>query len=155
MRFLSYSDTIATRVCFGNWHSWVAEMKGHHKKRHQTRNVPTAANLKAGQDVKHSSPRPRAMYVGDTRSVLNRSVEALWDVTGEGAKVARYLRSVPKIKWNKSALAHAKQHVPSYKHTYSTFPHCIFFLTVSIVKNDLMTLLYYEVYYKNWKQRSG
>lgn len=88
--------------------------------------------------------------------VLSCSLEALEDVTGEGPKVTGHLRPVPKIKWNISGPACAKQHVHIYKcHTFAFVLRSYFFdtkLTISLVKNDLMMLLYYEAYYKIWNQ---
>lgn len=86
---------------------------------HQRCNVPTTVKLQSGQDVEMPSEgraAPGCRQDSGTRvAVVNCSLEALGDVTGEGSKVTRHLRSVSKIKWNKSGLAYAKQHVHIYK----------------------------------------
>lgn len=102
---------------------------------HQACNVPTTVELKAGQDVKTPSQGTAAPGYRQDSDQKGLSFELLAggtsDVTGEGSKVMRHLRSVPKIKWNKSGPAYAKQHVDIYKYDNFTFVLCIYFLTQS------------------------
>jgi len=94
--------------------------------------VATTAQLQAGKDVETPGRGTAALGYrqgSDTRvSALNSSLEALWGVTGEGSKVTRQLRSVPKIKWNKSGPGYGKQHVHIYKYETFTFVLHIYFL---------------------------
>lgn len=73
MRLLSYLHNTDIRVGFGNSCSWIVEIKGYHKKLHQTCNVPTVVKLKSGQDVMLGVQQTESIQYSDKRvQVLSR-----------------------------------------------------------------------------------
>lgn len=159
VRLPSHSHSKADQICLGSLCSWTGEIKGD-QKTPQMYEVPPTVKCNAGQGVNAKLGHSRyGLQAGQWQQ--SQLWTAPWRHRGvqlenDSRWLHRYRRSMPKIKWNKSEPAYAKQHVHIYKWGYSHIctSHLVFDtkLTISLVKNDLLMLLYYEAYYKIWNQ---